>query len=175
LAEEESPDVGQPLANELQSLAPQINSSLTPSAPSFAQSPAAQKLAQNFTRGNAFQTAVTSFLGSNLRNTTPMVGQTTSGAIRVVVPDVYEGGQAPIGDVKDVLRLTFTRQLQAMANLAKMTGTSFNIIVSPRTISVSGPLRDAVQSSGGFIFRFDHTTNLAEVWDSTRNVFVQFF
>jgi hypothetical protein len=174
-AAEESENLAPQITSELSALAEEVGASLPSIGPPLAQTPAAQNLAQNFTRGIAFQNAVTGFLGSNVRNTTAMVGQTISGALRVVVPDIYRGGLAPIGDVKDVLRLTFTSQLQAMADLAKMTGTSFNIIVSPRTISISGPLADAVRSSGGFIFRFDPATNLSEVWDATGNVWVRFF
>jgi hypothetical protein len=138
-----------------------------------------RQLAQNYSRGMAFQDRVTSFLGPSLKNTTNMLGQTISGALKGTVPDIYRGALAPIADIKDVLRLTFTRQLQAQANLAEMTGTSFNIITSVRIMSVSRPLADAIRNSGGFIFRIDPSEGgISDVWDATigaKGAWVPFF
>jgi hypothetical protein len=175
-----------PEVESVGALAPEVESALAPAAQlsnlgqhianaTTAQYSSAQQLAQNYSRGMAFQNAVTTFLGgSNVRNTTTMVGQTASGLVRGIIPDIYIGGEAPIADVKDVLRISLTGQLQADIDLATMTGTSFNKITSVRNISVFGPLADAVRASGGFIFKFDPSAIISEVWDSAQNTWVPF-
>jgi hypothetical protein len=130
-------------------------------------------LIENSRRGNAFQTFVTRVFGLP-RNTKAVFG-TESGALRATIPDVHDvAGGTPVGDIKDVLRLFFTGQLRAQENYAVATKTSFNIIVSQRTQSVSQPLVDAVQKSGGFIFRVDPSSRTVEVWDAANRTWVQF-
>ncbi|WP_321965427.1 putative toxin [Paraburkholderia sp. J7] len=145
--------------------------SSTPSAGAILQA--------NRLRGNAFQSAVTTTFGlpSNTAkgNAAVLLGQTRSGALWPTIPDVYAGGQTPIGDVKDVINLSYTRQLQAQADVAKSTGTSFNVITSPRTRTISQPLMDAVQSSGGFIFKVDPAAGSVHVWDVSAGAWVPFF
>jgi hypothetical protein len=135
--------------------------------------PTSTVLIQNSSRGNTFQTATTNIF-SLPRNTRTMLGQTNSGALWPTIPDVYAGGQAPIADIKDVVKLSFTRQLQAQADVAKSTGTSFNIITGPRNQIIYQPLADAVQASGGFIFRTDPSAMTVEVWDFANRVWVPF-
>ena len=103
-----------------------------------------------------------------------MLGETNSGSLVPTIPDVYAGGQTPLGDVKDVLNLSFTEQLQAQASVANLTGTSFNIITSVRNQSISAPLANAVQSSGGFIFRADPSAATVEVWDAVSSSWIPF-
>jgi hypothetical protein len=144
-------------------------------SPSFASTPsgAGSLLAGNSARGNAFQTAATKAF--NLpKNTTTLAGTTKSGALQATIPDVYAGGQAPIADIKDLLKISDTPQLQAQAEVAKATGTSFSVITGPRNLQISQPIADVVQNSGGFIFRVDPLTSTVEVWDSASRFWVPF-
>ena len=86
-----------------------------------------------------------------------------------------------MADIKDLLRLFLTGQLQAEDAIAGwtrasgMTGSSFNIIVGPRNLTISAPLFDAVQASGGFIFRVDPEAMTVEVLvDRASRVWVPF-
>jgi hypothetical protein len=147
----------------VQALAPELATSLPPAQPS-----AGSVLIENSSRGRAFETKVRNAF-SLPRNTRTMLGQTASGALRPTIPDVYAGGQSPMADIKDLLRLFLTGQLQAEDAIAGwtrasgMTGSSFNIIVGPRNLTISAPLFDAVQASGGFIFRVDPEAMTVEV------------
>jgi Restriction endonuclease fold toxin 7 len=94
--------------------------------------------------------------------------------LQATIPDVYAGGQAPIADIKDLLKISDTPQLQAQAEVAKATGTSFSVITGPRNLQISQPIADVVQNSGGFIFRVDPLTSTVEVWDSASRFWVPF-
>jgi hypothetical protein len=170
-----NPTVQQEL-QQLETLAPELENTLQSELPTLSN--LEQQLAQNYSRGNAFQTAVTKAFELT-RNTTTRIGQTASGAVRTI-HDVYAGAGTPFGDVKDVLRLSFTRQLQAQSDIAgqhRMAGlsnTSFNIITSFRNLSITGSLADAVRLSGGFIFRVDSSGRTVDVWDAAAEAWVPF-
>lgn len=154
---------------ELETLAPQLENTLAAELPTLSYS--GQRLAQNFARGNAFQNAVTKAFGLE-RNTKTIFGQTNSRGWRATIVDVYAGGVTPIADIKDVLRLYYTLQLQTQNSIANFTTS--NIILSPRTLSVSNPLANAVQASGGFVFRVDPYKLNVDVWDAASRVWVPF-
>ncbi len=61
-------------------------------------------------------------------------------------------------EIKDVQRLTQTRQLRSIIDDAIDARAPLNIVVSPSTRSVSGPLRRAVRATGGNIFVFNPAT-----------------
>jgi hypothetical protein len=65
---------------------------------------------------------------------------------------------AGVTDIKDVRYLTFTKQLQAQAALAKHRETSFNLIISPNTQKISKNLWKAVIKSEGKVFEFNPST-----------------
>ena len=66
-------------------------------------------------------------------------------------------------EVKNVLRLSMSNQLRAQIKIARETGQPLNIVVSPRTINVSGELKNEVKETGGAIYRYNPVTgNLTE-------------
>jgi hypothetical protein len=131
-------------------------------------------LSENSRRGNAFQRAVTEAFGLERNNNTMVGPELESGAFYPTIPDIANGGNAPIGDIKDVLNISLTRQLRLQRDIAKVTGTSFSVIASPRTRTVSQPLADAVRESGGFIFKANPADKTVKVWDSSSRSWVPF-
>jgi hypothetical protein len=115
-------------------------------------------------RGREFQTSVTNAFGLP-RNTKTMLGELSSGSLEPTIPDVYGGGQTPIGDIKDYLRLYDSPQLKAQRSVAAMTGVPHALIVGPRNKYIHPPLATATIASGGFVFRADPTTRTVEVFD----------
>jgi filamentous hemagglutinin len=108
---------------------------------------------ENAARGNAFESQVINALGA-AKNTTPV---SVPGLGRAI-PDVLGGG---ITEIKDVVNLSFTRQLRIEHAAAQ---GPFNLVVSPRTEYISGPLRSAVRESGGSIRVFDPATGTFRSW-----------
>ena len=113
----------------------------------------ASNIAQNAVRGKAFERQALNALGA-VKNTrtveVPGLGRS--------IPDVMGNG---ILEIKDVVNLSFTRQLQIQAAAAN---GPFSLVVSPRTQTISGPLRTAVSASGGSIRVFDPATNTFRTW-----------
>ncbi len=58
-------------------------------------------------------------------------------------------------EAKGVKRLRLTKQLEAQATEALNRGENLNLIVSPRTETVTKELREAIESTGGKIYRYD--------------------
>lgn len=113
----------------------------------------AARLAENAARGGAFERAVLEALGQ-AKNTTKVTGAFRGGVGRAI-PDILKEG---VTDIKDVVDLTFTRQLQIEYDTARAAGEPFSVIVSPRTRNISQPLKRAVRDTGGTIQRFDPGT-----------------
>jgi hypothetical protein len=67
-------------------------------------------------------------------------------------------------EIKNVLDLSLSKQLESFVAVARATGAPLNIIVSPRTRYISGPIRDAVTRTGGGIFVFDPATGSVVEW-----------
>jgi RHS repeat-associated protein len=111
----------------------------------------------NAARGNQFQTAVTSALGAS-PNTVAVEVQ----GIGRAVPDIM--GSNGITEIKDVLRLSYTKQLRVQVAAAKNADIPFNLIVGPRNQYISKPLIQAVQQTGGTITVFDPATGLFKPW-----------
>jgi len=102
---------------------------------------------ENSIRGNAFEAQVREALGAT-KNTTPV----TIPGLGTAIPDIMGVG---ITEIKDVLRISFARQLRIEA---AATDGPLNLIVSPRNQYISGPMRQAVERSGGSIRVFDPGT-----------------
>jgi hypothetical protein len=114
------------------------------------------QVVQNGANGRAFENSVIDALSGVTKNTTPY----TVDGLGTSIPDlVDESGN--ITEIKNVVNLSFTRQLQIQAQSAE---GSFNLIVSPRTQSISTPLFNAVQESGGTIQVFDPATRTFTPW-----------
>ncbi|WP_187794956.1 RHS repeat-associated core domain-containing protein [Paracoccus amoyensis] len=80
----------------------------------------------------------------------------TTGNINVTtIPDIMGPNVGGIIEVKDVRNLSLSRQLRAQIELANQTGQPFNLVVSPRTQYVSGPLLKAIRAGGGDVYIYD--------------------
>jgi hypothetical protein len=116
---------------------------------------APEAIVANAARGRAFQGVITRALGLE-ENWAALFGQTANGSYRVSKPDLFSATN--ITEIKDVLHQTFTRQLQAQANVAQMSNVPFSVIFSDRNRWASKPLLDAVTGSGGFAVRASRST-----------------
>ena len=63
-----------------------------------------------------------------------------------------------VTDIKNVRNISFTTQLRAQAALALKEKTSFNLIISPNTETISKPLYQAIVERRGKVFEFNSTT-----------------
>jgi hypothetical protein len=95
------------------------------------------------------------------RNTLTYVGRTLRGDARTVIPDSMPA--KAVWEVKDVGRVTYTRQIQAEVDLANQRGVPFHLIVRPGA-NISGTLVDAVTRSRGMISVYDPSTTLLSEW-----------
>ncbi|UMZ12298.1 hypothetical protein I9018_00895 [Pseudomonas sp. MPFS] len=98
------------------------------------------------------------------KNTTLVTVQLPNGKQVTTIPDMWGRNAGGLLEVKNVKNLSMSDQLRAQLQLAEMTGQPFNLVVSPRTQSISAPLKariDAVTSKvGGGIYRYDPSTKL---------------
>ena len=76
------------------------------------------------------------------------------------IPDLWDakkvGGML---EAKDVLKLSRTRQLDGQIALALEHKQPFNLVVSPGTQSVSGPLWYDVRRTGGTVYVYNPATD----------------
>jgi hypothetical protein len=110
---------------------------------------------QNAANGQAFESSVINALGAT-KNTASI----SVDGLGASIPDLIDAS-GNTTEIKNVVNLSFTRQLQIQA---QGTEGSFNLIVSPRTQYISGPLQDAVQGSGGTIQVFNPATGTLTPW-----------
>ena len=113
----------------------------------------AARLAENARRGRQFEKAVLEALhaAKNTRRIKAPNGART-------IPDLPVTQLYGVTEIKDVKNISITKQLRAQAAVAAQKGLPFNLIVSPRTESVSRPLLEAIERLGGQIFYFSADT-----------------
>ena len=104
----------------------------------------------------AFEGAVIDALPGATKNTATL----TVDGLGNSVPDLISA-LGDVTEIKNVVNLSFTKQLQIQAQAAD---GSFNLIVSPRTQYISGPLQDAVSASGGTIRIYNPATRTFTTW-----------
>jgi RHS repeat-associated protein len=110
---------------------------------------------QNAANGLAFENSVINALGA-AKNTTPV----TVEGLGTSIPDLIdESGN--ITEIKSGVNLSFTQQMQIQA---QATEGSLNLIAGPNTQSITGPLQQAVQSTGGTIRVFNPATGQFTPW-----------
>ncbi|MDR2637806.1 MAG: hypothetical protein LBB55_05650 [Zoogloeaceae bacterium] len=63
-------------------------------------------------------------------------------------------------EVKNVEKLSMSDQLRAQIQRAGELGQPFNLVVSPKTQYISGPLLEAIEEIGGSIYRYDPATGI---------------
>ncbi|WP_410478221.1 putative toxin [Pseudomonas syringae group sp. J309-1] len=61
-------------------------------------------------------------------------------------------------EIKDVLKLSLTKKFQAQVKIALESGQPLNLVVSPRTQTISGPLTRQIRRTSGDIFRYNPAT-----------------
>ncbi|MDE3811266.1 hypothetical protein I7I49_13385 [Sinorhizobium meliloti] len=122
------------------------------------------QVAFNRQNGAAFEQQVVDALShvGGVKNDTPVTVTLPGGKQVTTIPDLWDKSTGGILEAKNVQKLTNSNQLRAQLEHAERTGTPFNLVVSPRTESISEPLRariDAVtRKVGGGIYRYDPAT-----------------
>jgi RHS repeat-associated protein len=106
----------------------------------------------NAARGKAFENSVLAALDAQ-KNTVNLGG---------AIPDIVD--MAGMTEIKDALYVTNTPQLRTEAARAVSDGVPFNLIVSPRTQSISAAVQQAVDLTNGVILVYDPTTGVFTPW-----------
>jgi hypothetical protein len=119
----------------------------------------AQTVWANNSGGNSFERAVRVELGA------PVGAGSKPLKINGHVPDFPVGKERGVTDVKDVEYLTNSDQLKAFYNYAKDNELPLNIIVSPRTNSVSAPVLDQIRLTNGNLFEYNLNSQSLNVID----------
>jgi hypothetical protein len=68
------------------------------------------------------------------------------------------GNRFGVTEIKDEIAISLTAQLRSQFAAAKTGNLPFNLIISPRTTTIYGPVRRAVEATGGIITQFDSVT-----------------
>ena len=112
----------------------------------------------NRRNGQSFQQAVHEHLRIQENHTIYTVNVPGKGLLSTK-PDLPIS-MAGVTDIKNVRKISFTSQLQAQSALAKQQGTSFNLIISPQTETISKSLyKEIITSKGtGKVFEYNPTT-----------------
>jgi RHS repeat-associated protein len=113
---------------------------------------------QNAASGQAFESSVINALGA-AKNTASI----TVDGLGTSIPDIVDAS-GNITEIKNGINLSYSPQLQIQAQTAQSAGGTFNLIVSPNTQYISGPLRQAVFQSGGSIQVFNPATGAFTAW-----------
>lgn len=110
----------------------------------------------NNAAGNAFEQAVRAKMKAPLGKGSKPV------SIAGFVPDLPVGAKYGVTDVKNLIDVSHSDQLRAFAAHAEANALPFNLVVGPRTKSISGPVLDSVRKTGGRIMHYDpDTTDLS--------------
>jgi hypothetical protein len=64
-----------------------------------------------------------------------------------------------VTEIKGGVNVANTPQLQAQASIAQQNNLPYNLIISPDTDSIAGPIVAAINKTGGNVFQFDPSTN----------------
>jgi hypothetical protein len=98
------------------------------------------------------------------KNTTPVTVTLENGTQVTTIPDLWGNNVGGLLEAKNVQNLSMSNQLRAQIQVATETGQPLNLVVSPRTQSVSGPLVSGVQSTGGNVFVYNPATDTLTPW-----------
>ncbi|TDQ86204.1 filamentous hemagglutinin N-terminal domain-containing protein [Paraburkholderia silvatlantica] len=112
-----------------------------------------------FQRGIQFQGDALSALGVP-ENTQRITVTLSNGSPVTVVPDALDG--STIIEVKDVANLSNSNQFRGYL----ATGNPIQLIVSPNTQTISQPLQNLINTSGGSIRVFNSVTGIFSPWKS---------
>ncbi|MDR7017760.1 putative toxin, partial [Acinetobacter sp. 3657] len=112
----------------------------------------AQTVWANNSNGNSFEKNVRESLNVPLGKGSKPI------SIEGYIPDLPVGGKFGVTDVKNVQNLSNSAQLQAFYNYAVEKEMKFNLIIGPRTRSISEPLLDNIRNTNGKVRIFDPNT-----------------
>ena len=101
---------------------------------------------QNGIDGRAFQADALDALGLSPNTQAVTVNGVTT------IPDSLTARS--VVEIKSSRRLSLTQQLRAQIEYSRQTGRRFVLVIGPNTHTVSGPLRQAIQATGGEIIRY---------------------
>lgn len=93
-----------------------------------------------------------------VKNTAPVTVQLPNGAQVTTIPDLWGKNVGGLLEVKNVQKLSMSNQLRAQIKVASDTGQPLNLVVSPKTSSISGKLIRQVRSTGGDVYRYNPAT-----------------
>ncbi|WP_249583668.1 putative toxin [Pseudomonas viridiflava] len=134
--------------------------------PIVGKSESAPQVVVNSKSGNEFERLVIKEFDhvGGTKNVEAITVQLPNGTAVTTIPDMLGRTAGGLVEIKNVINLSNSNQLRAQLQLAESTGQPFTLIVSPRTQTISGPLRsriDAVVSkNGGGIYKFDPSTKI---------------
>ena len=112
----------------------------------------AQQAWSNNESGNGFEQEVRQNLGAPLgRGSKPV-------SIDGYIPDLPVGKEFGVTDVKNWVEVTNNDQLRAFHKYAAENDMPFNLIVGPRTQTISEPLLDNIRQTGGGVIEYNPTT-----------------
>ena len=94
------------------------------------------------------------------KNTQLFTVQLDDGSMVTTIPDLWGKTVGGLLEIKNVVDLSYRKQLRAQVRLANEERVPFNLVVSPRTQSISEPLRDAIKSTGGSVYKYDPNTGV---------------
>lgn len=118
---------------------------------------AALRVRANNRAGNGFeQQARKAMLAPLGKGSKPV--QITGSDGKTYVPDLPVGDEYGVTDVKNGKHLSNDPQLKAFGEYAKANKLPFNLVISPKTESMSEPLLANVRESGGTVTQFDPAT-----------------
>ncbi|MBD8199667.1 hemagglutinin repeat-containing protein [Pseudomonas viridiflava] len=145
---------------------PSRGKSETKIEPIVGKSESAPQVVVNSKSGNEFERLVIKEFDhvGGTKNVEAITVQLPNGTAVTTIPDMLGRTAGGLVEIKNVINLSNSNQLRAQLQLAESTGQPFTLIVSPRTQTISGPLRsriDAVVSkNGGGIYKFDPSTKI---------------
>ena len=122
---------------------------LLPATPIAGLLPGPAQVTLNRTAGLKFQGEVLASLRTRAG------GQVVSPQGVPTIPDLPTGNVFGVTDIKNVIDISRTKQLRAQIDVADNMGLPFNLIISPRTQTISEPLQREIIRTGGTVFEFD--------------------
>ena len=110
--------------------------------------------------GSEFEQSVLAALGhvGATKNTIKSATVLADGTIANTIVDATGREVGGFLEIKNVLDLSLTKQLEAMIKAASDAKMPFNLVVSPRTRDISQNLQKAIEATGGSIQVFDPVT-----------------
>jgi filamentous hemagglutinin len=120
----------------------------------------------NRQNGAEFEQQVIDALGpvGGVKNTTPRTVTLSNGTEVTTIPDLWGRNVGGVLEAKNVQNLSLSPQLRAQAQIAREAGEPMNLVVSPRTQRVSGPLLNDVRSTGGNVYVYNPATDSLTPW-----------